>query len=218
MTLIELTERASSIIGAYRSERTDERLFVSIVVHPKRPVEQRYELEFVDQSSYDRADVAAVIDGIGFCCDSKSAQILDGTVIDYVEGMWSSGFSFQNPNRHMFISDPRAAEVERVLSDCIAPILREHKGTVELVDVCADEVRVAFGGGCKGCGMASATLREVVERELCARFTDISRVVDVTSHAEDRRCKGVPGLPDRELPPRARGPASLSATARSSAT
>ena len=40
-----------------------------------------------------------------------------------------------------------------------------------------------FGGGCQGCGMASATLKNGVEKTLFAELPQITQVMDVTDHA-----------------------------------
>jgi Fe-S cluster biogenesis protein NfuA len=42
---------------------------------------------------------------------------------------------------------------------------------------------VRMFGGCQGCGMASTTLYEVVEKEIKASVPEIVSVVDVTRHA-----------------------------------
>ena len=43
-------------------------------------------------------DLVVKQDGITIYVDAKSAPLLDGMVIDFIEGMMESGFKFTNPN------------------------------------------------------------------------------------------------------------------------
>jgi Fe/S biogenesis protein NfuA len=40
-----------------------------------------------------------------------------------------------------------------------------------------------FSGGCQGCGMASVTLKQGIERILKEAIPEVTEVVDVTDHA-----------------------------------
>jgi iron-sulfur cluster assembly accessory protein len=56
----------------------------------------QYQLALDDSSNPD--DQVFEQDGIKLFVDSKSILYLNGTEIDYVEGMMGSGFRFNNPN------------------------------------------------------------------------------------------------------------------------
>ena len=43
-------------------------------------------------------DVLEIADGLRFFVDPKSKMYLEGTELDYVEGVMGSGFEFKNPN------------------------------------------------------------------------------------------------------------------------
>ena len=58
-----------------------------------------------------------------------------------------------------------------------------HGGQVSLVDVRDNVVYVKLSGGCQGCGMASVTLKQGIERMLTEAFPQITEVVDATDHA-----------------------------------
>jgi Fe/S biogenesis protein NfuA len=58
-----------------------------------------------------------------------------------------------------------------------------HGGHIDLVAVENDTAYLRFGGGCQGCGMVKATLKEGVEKVLLEEVPEITKVMDVTDHA-----------------------------------
>jgi len=58
-----------------------------------------YFMEFTE--SAETSDEVIESHGVKLVVDSKSAQLLAGTVVDFVEGLMGTGFKFINPNvRH----------------------------------------------------------------------------------------------------------------------
>lgn len=55
-----------------------------------------YALEIVDRAEAD--DFTYQQDRVNIYLDRESAPVLDGVVIDFVEGLIESGFIFENPN------------------------------------------------------------------------------------------------------------------------
>ena len=55
---------------------------------------------------------------------------------------------------------------------------------MSLVDIIDDQIVVLqFGGGCHGCGMAGATMKNGIEKTLKEKFPEITEVRDATNHA-----------------------------------
>lgn len=73
--------------------------------------------------------------------------------------------------------------VEQVLRDEINPAVAAHGGHISLVEVQRNRVFLRMGGGCQGCGMATATLRQGVERALRRAVPQIGAILDTTDHA-----------------------------------
>ena len=73
--------------------------------------------------------------------------------------------------------------VEAVLRDQINPAVASHGGWIDLVGVNRNQVFLRMGGGCQGCGMATATLRQGVERTLRQEVPGIGAILDTTDHA-----------------------------------
>lgn len=74
-------------------------------------------------------------------------------------------------------------KVQAVFDAQINPAVAMHGGMVRLVEVKDAKVYVQMGGGCQGCGMASATLRQGVEETLREQIPQIEEILDVTDHA-----------------------------------
>ena len=83
------------------------------------------------------------------------------------------------------LPDPEAIRdrVEAVLREEINPAVAAHGGVIDLVGVERNQVFLRMGGGCQGCGMATATLRQGVERILRRAVPDIGAILDTTDHA-----------------------------------
>ncbi len=73
--------------------------------------------------------------------------------------------------------------VQQVLTDEINPAVASHGGWIDLVGVEKNQVFLRMGGGCQGCGMATATLRQGVERALRRSVPQIGAILDTTDHA-----------------------------------
>ena len=73
--------------------------------------------------------------------------------------------------------------VQEILDNEINPSVAGHGGYISLLDVQGTRVFLHMGGGCQGCGMASATLKHGVEASLRSQIPEISEIFDTTDHA-----------------------------------
>ena len=76
-----------------------------------------------------------------------------------------------------------ALDVQQLLNTEINPMVATHGGFIEVLAVQAETVYVHMGGGCQGCGMATATLKQGVETVVFQAFPKITSVLDTTDHA-----------------------------------
>jgi len=58
-----------------------------------------------------------------------------------------------------------------------------HGGYVALLDVRDGRAFIRLGGGCQGCGMASVTLKQGIEKSILNAVPEITEVLDTTDHA-----------------------------------
>ncbi|MFA5974572.1 MAG: NifU family protein [Elusimicrobiota bacterium] len=87
--------------------------------------------------------------------------------------------------------DQLRQKVQDILDTQINPAIASHGGYIGLLDVKGTTLLIQMGGGCQGCGMANATLRDGVEKVLRQQIPEITAVYDVTDHAggENPYCK-----------------------------
>ena len=82
------------------------------------------------------------------------------------------------------LDTPEARAIQHVLETRINPAVSGHGGHISLIDVDGHSAYIRMEGGCQGCGMANATLKEGVEVEIKKAVPTIERVLDVTEHAD----------------------------------
>jgi len=142
----------------------------------------QYKLGFV--SSGDQAADDTIVeagDGVRVLIDAKSADIVKGTTIDFVDGPEGQGFRIDNPNP--LWTDPLSQAIQKVFDDEINPQVASHGGWVSLLEVKDDVAYIQLGGGCQGCGMVDVTLKQGIEVVLKERVPQIREIVDTTDHA-----------------------------------
>lgn len=83
-------------------------------------------------------------------------------------------------------TDDIRARVEEVLQTQVNPYVASHGGVIRLIDVRENTVYLQMGGGCQGCGMATATLRQGVEVAIRAAVPEVGDILDTTDHAAGR--------------------------------
>jgi len=74
-------------------------------------------------------------------------------------------------------------KVQRVLDTQINPAVAGHGGQVSLLDVRGTAVYIKMGGGCQGCGMASVTLKQGIEKTIRHHVPEVTDIFDTTDHA-----------------------------------
>jgi Fe/S biogenesis protein NfuA len=157
---------------------------VRVAVYKLNPVNLHYELEIVDASAKTDEDLEIEQGGICFWIDPHSAELIEGTTIDYLVGAGGEGFKFRNPNdlRYKTWDDPIAAKFQKFLETDINPGIAAHGGIITLVDYAEGVATIHMGGGCQGCGQADATLRQGVEAQVKAAIPEITQIIDTTDH------------------------------------
>ena len=142
----------------------------------------QYKLGFVSGAEQAADDVVVDAgDGLRVFIDPKSADIVKGTTIDFVDGPEGQGFRIDNPNP--LWSDPLSQAIQKVFDDEINPQIASHGGWVSLLEVKEDIAYIQLGGGCQGCGMVDVTLKQGIEVVLKERVPQIREIVDTTDHA-----------------------------------
>lgn len=185
--MLTFTEKARERVLEFIKQEQGS-VALRVEVQPGSPLAPEYELTLVDEAEARSGD--SVVDGGGFkvYVDEGSAGKLDGAKIDWIENVHGGGFQVENPNIKPVGSEgptgELAEQVAQVIDAHINPSVASHGGRVKLVDVRDNIVYIELSGGCQGCGMATVTLRQGIERMLREIIPEIVDIVDVTDHAQ----------------------------------
>lgn len=184
--MINFTDKAREHVLGYLEEE-DEELAVRIRLLDSSPLAPRYDLSLIEAQARDSGDRVMDFKGFEVVVDAKSAEMLEGASVDWIENHDGSGFKIENPNIKPIgqgvIEGSLADQVRRVIDLQVNPAIASHGGSVDLVDVRDHVVYLKMHGGCQGCGMAAVTLAQGIRRILTESLPEIEDIVDVTDHA-----------------------------------
>ncbi len=182
--MLTLTEAASKKVLAIMEAEEQKGLALRVAIRGRGPGGFQYEIQFVGESERGADDTVIDAGGVRVVVDPESAPNLKGVTIDYVDGVYESGFKFDNPNS--LWTDPKAQTVQDVIDTQINPGVASHGGHVSLLDVKDDIAYIALGGGCQGCGMADVTLKQGIEVMIKEAIPEIRQIIDTTDHASGK--------------------------------
>ncbi len=112
--------------------------------------------------------------------DPESVSKLKGAKIDFVPTFRGPSFKIEYPQPTW--DDPLAQKIQTLLSERVNPGVASHGGYVTLLGVENQDVFLEMGGGCQGCTMSAATLRQGIEILLREEIPEIGMIVDRTNH------------------------------------
>ncbi len=184
--MINITESAQAYFRHLLKTQGGDAVGIRVsAVHPGTPRADA-RLEFCENGDLLGDEWSLECEGFTLYVDAPSVPFLDGADIDYVTTGAASQLTIKAPRIKGEAPKGDASLVERVrwlLESEINPQLASHKGQVSLEEITADGVvRLRFGGGCHGCGMADVTLKQGIEKTLMARIPEITAVRDATDH------------------------------------
>lgn len=142
--------------------------------------------------SYDPADGVVVLemDSSGLSTPAFGTQIkIENTLKHFVPEIHRVRFERMVEEETEVASDrpglqsDEAEQIRVLLETRINPAIAAHGGYITLIDIKDRTAFVEMAGGCQGCGMADATLKQGVEVEIKSAVPVIERVLDVTDHA-----------------------------------
>lgn len=203
--MLTITESAKKKILELSEAEGQQGVGVRVAIAGGGPASFRYELAFMAEENKEADDTVIDAGGFRVYVDAESAPKLQGATVDFVEGIYESGFKIDNPNTGW--EDPVAAAVQRVIDTRINPGVAAHGGSVTLLDVKDGIAYITFGGGCHGCGMADMTLKQGVAVAIQEAVPEIRQVLDTTDHAGGTNPyyqasnRGAPPWSDEQLDP-----------------
>lgn len=194
-TVLTVTDKARRRVLELRDQQDDpEADALWIEVMGERAGEFAYDIYFQGRRHADPGDAVTEVDGLTVVVPRDSLPALRGAVLDLSRDLLKPGLSLDNPNRPASQASPDMDEaplelsgtveerVTLVLDRRINPSIAGHGGRADLVSVDGGTVSLRLSGGCQGCGMAAATLRNGIEVRLREAIPEITEIVDVTDH------------------------------------
>ncbi len=180
---IKFTETAYSKLAEVMDNHANPVAGLRLEIAERSGGQFRHLLSLVEEGAQLDADVAVdTAEGIKVFVPEHDARYVEGLEVDFFnDDEGNQGLEFRNPNP--IWSDPREFAIQDLIDQHLNPQIGGHGGAVKLLGVQGRTAYVEFAGGCVGCGMATATLKQGVEAALKQHVPDIEEVTDVTDHA-----------------------------------
>jgi Fe/S biogenesis protein NfuA len=154
--------------------------------------EYAYDLAFAEISSLEAEDDLSVQDGLSVVVAAESIDRMRGATLDLPRTSGQAGLVIRNPNRptppnpfegrDIVLTGDIAEKVTQLLVESINPGLASHGGFAELVGVDDTTVFITMGGGCQGCAMSAATLRDGIQTAIREAIPEVTEIIDATDH------------------------------------
>ncbi len=140
-----------------------------------------YDIRSVEVADKSAGDEVIQTDDFLVYIDPASAKRLNGAIFD-ISVAEMGRFVVSNPNPVW--GNETADKVAALMVQKVNPAVAVHGGRVSLVDFDENIAYIAMQGGCQGCGLATVTLRQGIEKLILDEVPNVKGVVDVTAHDE----------------------------------
>lgn len=185
--MIEITEPAQQYLRELLAKQDCEGIAIRVFVLDGGTPKAETCLAFCRPGEEEEDDESYTYEGFNAWVEQKSKQYLEDAVVDFVKDSMGGQLTIKAPNSRMpkiTEDSPLSDRVNYILYNQINPGLAAHGGYVSMEELTEDNIVVLrFGGGCQGCGMVDATLKEGVEKTLMEQLPQIKEVRDVTDHS-----------------------------------
>lgn len=189
-TILDVTDAAHAKVLQIREAEDDQQsLGLRVEIVGTSGADFSYDLTFeaiaeapADARVYEVADLTLII-------PTDSVENLTGATLDLPSNPMQGGLVIRNPNKpdllggqNLELTGELAEKLQQLLDRHINPSLAAHGGFASLVNVEDTVVYISMGGGCQGCAMSAATLREGITAMINQALPEVTQVVDVTDH------------------------------------
>ena len=190
VTALEVTDAALEKVREVRSEEdSPETTGLRVSITGSNGPEFSYDLSFEDVSDASEDDHIYHVDDLAVIIPKENLEDLTGATLDLPSNPMQGGLVIRNPNRPSMLegedielSGSPAEKLQQLLDQHINPSLAAHGGYAELVKMQGTAAHILMGGGCQGCAMSAATLRQGIEVMIAEAIPEITEIVDVTDH------------------------------------
>ena len=186
-----VTEAAHATVMDIRSQEDDaESLGLRVEVTGVAGIDYEYDLSLEPIAEKADDDHVHESNGLTVIVPAASLDQLRGATLDLPSLPGQGGLVLRNPNRPnplgqgepLELTGELADQVQQLLELRINPALASHGGYTTLVGVDDTKVLITMGGGCQGCALSAATLREGITAAILEAIPEVTEVVDTTDH------------------------------------
>ena len=170
-----VTDAARATVLDIRAQEDDgETLALRVEVTGANGVDYTYDLSLEAIAEAAEDDYVREHEGLTVMVPAASVSALTGATLDLPTVAGQGGLVIRNPNRpnplgdlgQLELTGDAANKITILLAERINPALASHGGFAELVGVEGEKAFVTMGGGCQGCAMSAATLREGITKAI----------------------------------------------------
>lgn len=187
-------EAVAKIIEIRDGEESEHALALFVEITGINGPQFVYELSFMPIDDRKETDEAYTYGELTVLIPTKDVENFEGAVLSMGSDPANPALSIDNPNVPATplamgegipgdLEGPLASKVEQVLERQVNPSIASHGGAARLVSVDDRTAYLQLMGGCQGCGMASVTLKQGIEKILKEAIPELLAVEDVTDHA-----------------------------------
>lgn len=189
--VLDVSEEALfKVLDVRAAEEDGDSLGLRVEVTGVQGVDYSYDLAFEPIAEADDDDRIYRIGELTVMVPESSVDKLRGATLDLPSNPMQGGLVIRNPNRPNPLGEGDSIEltgtleekVQQLLTQQINPSLAAHGGWAELVKVEETDVYLTMGGGCQGCAMSAATLREGITVMISELIPEVTEVIDTTDH------------------------------------
>lgn len=189
LVLTVTPEAVAKILEIRAAEDDAESLCLRVGITGAAGPEYTYDLGFESRDVVADGHDLTEQGGLVVAVPLGSVDQLRGAVLDLPTSTGQSGLVIRNPNRpnplagrDLELTGELADKVTQLLEGSINPSLASHGGYASLAGVDGSTVFLTMGGGCQGCAMSAATLREGIQVAIKDAIPEVTDVIDVTDH------------------------------------
>lgn len=187
---LEVTEEALEKVLEVRGGEDDpETLGLRVRITGVNGVEFSYDLSFETITEAEEGELVYQVGDLTVMVPADSIENLTGATLDLPSNPMQGGLVIRNPNRpnpldgtDLELTGTPEEKLQQLLERHINPSLAAHGGYAELVKMDGTVAHILMGGGCQGCAMSAATLRQGIEVMIAESIPEITEIVDVTDH------------------------------------
>ena len=189
--VLDVSEEALfKVLDVRAAEEDGDSLGLRVEVTGVQGVDYAYDLAFEPVADADESDIIYQVGELTIVVPENSVDKLRGATLDLPSNPMQGGLVIRNPNRPNPLGDGDKIElsgsleekVQQLLTQQINPSLAAHGGWAELVKVEESNIFLTMGGGCQGCAMSAATLREGITVMISELIPEVTEVIDTTDH------------------------------------